>query len=98
MEIRNLSQNKHRTQKNYRNSSFTYKSNPQPHLPSSGSSWAKIVQDSSNPVEKLLSPNECYDMFKQFTTSVLACKTIQQQIDTIARLSLSFTQKYYGHK
>ena len=56
--------------------------------------YAKTLQSSND----LLSPNECYNMFKDFMNAIMKCKTRQDQIDTIARLSLNFAAKYDAFK
>lgn len=59
-----------------------------PSLPTN-SNWRPTAR-----TQNLLSPDECMDIFDIFTSELLKCNTIEEQIRTIARLSFEQVSKY----
>lgn len=53
------------------------------------SNWRPPTRD-----QNLLTPDECMNIFDIFTTELLKCNTIEEQIRTIARLSFEQVSKY----
>lgn len=56
---------------------------------STNSNWRPSAR-----AQNLLSPDECMDIFDIFTTELIKCNTIEEQIRTIARLSFEQVSKY----
>lgn len=59
---------------------------PQPRI----NAWAP-------PTSRLLTTDECMDIFNLFTTELLKCRTIEDQIRTIAKLSFDQVSKYLNN-
>ena len=47
------------------------------------STYANVLKNSSLTHRDLLSPNDCYQMFKEFMNAIMKCHNIQDQIENI---------------